>query len=145
MINSTVSDARFRALSLIENHIDLNSYLCPTIFLNEFDDSELMRVANTIDDHCTRALLKKGLDACDDMLSIDLTDYKLAYYLDTGDIDPEDPHYNDAVCMRDYIDELDQRYKLEVGQLKKHLITSHDFPKFCFEPLLVEWLADKAA
>lgn len=134
MINSTVSDARFRALSLIENHIDLNSYLCPTIFLNEFDDSELMLVANTIHDHCTRALLKKGLDACEDMVSIDSTDYKLVYYLNAGDIDPADQHYNDAVCIRDYLDELDQRYKSELGQLKENLITSHDFPKFFFEP-----------
>ena len=138
MNNLQTTDARSRALNLIEKHIDLNSYLCPTIFLNEFDDLELMIVANTINDHCTRALLKKGLDACDDMCAIDTTEHKILLALDNNEIDEAHEYYHDACKMRSDFDSLCQKHDLRIKAIKTHLLSDHRLPMVGCDTSVIE-------
>ena len=103
-----------------------------------------MVVANTIDDHCTRALLKKCLDACEDLYSIDTTEYKLVHPLYADEIASSDDCHA-ASEMHRYFDSLSRKHDLRVRELKIHLLKDHRLTKPSRNGLIIEWTDSVAA
>ena len=139
MKNLKPTIARSQALNKIEDYVDLSGYVSSQIFLNEFEDVELLNLAKIISDKSVLSLFKKGLDVSEEIISTDPLTYELAYMLDNAEISPGDADYSDAVSESDYIAKLNLKYESAIALIKDCLT------KVCDEPLFDEVTKAKAA
>lgn len=139
MKNLHTTDARSGALKVIANHFDLDSYLCPVIFLDEFDDDELTFIASKINDYRIRYFLDAGLSACEDMCSIDGTDSRLVQALHEGAIDETHEYFLDALEMDRCEKLLSIKHRMIIRDLKRFLFATYNHPSLKDKELIVDW------